>query len=225
MRVTHVRAASAPDKDVTTLDGGEASFCPDGRSVAFLRVPATPEVTAAQSALTAVAGGTAQERAPRQTALARAIARHGRIVLRDLASGADQVMNTGDLLKTGVTCAADGQVLFAGAADTDATSTQIYAARAGAEPRALTRGDGFKTPLKIDASGRTLLYSIPRQGPFRTPAAGGGRGAGRGGEPARQPLAILRLRAIRPRPARQVEDAVAEVVAAAVKTPRRRSAS
>jgi hypothetical protein len=74
-------------------------------------------------------------------------------------------------------------VLFAGAAESDAASTQIYAAHAGAEPRALTRGDGFKTPLKIDAAGRTLLYSIPRQGPFRTSAAGGGRGGGRGGEP------------------------------------------
>ena len=31
---------AAPATDVTTLDGGEASFCPDGRRVAFLRVPA-----------------------------------------------------------------------------------------------------------------------------------------------------------------------------------------
>ena len=72
-RITHVRAAAAPDKDVTTLDGGEASFCPDGRRVAFLRVPRSAELTRAQDAVAAAA--TAQERAPRQQALARLIAR------------------------------------------------------------------------------------------------------------------------------------------------------
>ena len=68
-RTTHVRTVTAPDKDVTTLDGADASFCPDGRSVAFLRVPLSPEITAAQAAVAAAA--TTQERAPRQQALAR----------------------------------------------------------------------------------------------------------------------------------------------------------
>ena len=44
-RITHVRAAAAAATDVATLDGGDASFCPDGRHVAFLRVPASPELT------------------------------------------------------------------------------------------------------------------------------------------------------------------------------------
>src|SRR4051812_16733890 len=35
-RVTHVRLAAAPGADAVTLDGGDASFCPDGRHVAFL---------------------------------------------------------------------------------------------------------------------------------------------------------------------------------------------
>jgi hypothetical protein len=174
-RTTHVRSVAAPEKDVTTLDGGDASFCPDGRSVAFLRVAPSPDIAAAQAAVAAAL--TAQERAPRQQALARLIARAGRIVLRDLAGAQDQELNTGDLLKTGVTCAADGAVLFAGAAESDATATQIYATRAGGAPQPLTKGDGFKTPSKIDATGRTLLYLNPRVGPFRT-GAGGGRGGG-----------------------------------------------
>ena len=175
-RITHVRAAASPATDLTTLDGGEASFCPDGRHVAFLRVPSSPDVTSAQVALAGAA--TAAERAPRQAALARLAARTGRIVVRDLGTGRDDEINTGDLLKTGVTCAADGAVLFAGALETDATANQIYLGRAGAAPQALTQGDGFKTPSKIDAAGRTLLYLVPRQGPFRAAAAGGGRGAG-----------------------------------------------
>ena len=193
-RVTHVRAAAAPGKDITTLDGGEASFCPDGRHVAFLRAPASPEITAAQNAVTAMASASAQERAPRQQALARLIARRGQIIVRDLTSSDEQSVDTGDLLKTGVTCAADGVVLFAGAAETEMTATQLYAARTGTAPKALTQGDGFKIPSKIDASGRTLLFTIPRQGPFRvatadpaqpggaaSAAGGGGAGGGGGG--------------------------------------------
>src|SRR5262245_42641657 len=78
-RVTHVRAVTAPDKDLAAIEGWDASFCPDGRGVAFLRVAPTSEINAAQAALAAATN--AQERAPRQLQLARLIARHGRIVV------------------------------------------------------------------------------------------------------------------------------------------------
>ena len=185
-RITHVRAAASPATDLTTLDGGEASFCPDGRRVAFLRVPPSADVTLAQAAIAGAA--TPAERAPRQAALARLVARTGRIVVRDIASGHDEEIGTGDLLKTAVTCAADGAVLFAGALESEATATQIYLGRVGAAPQALTEGDGVKTPSKIDAAGRTLLFLLPRQNPFR-PAAGGGRGGGGGTQPAADPAA------------------------------------
>jgi len=47
---------------------------------------------------------------------------------------------------------------------------------------ALTEGSGFKTPAAIDSAGRTLVFLIPRLGPFRG-AAAGGRGAGAPGAP------------------------------------------
>jgi len=175
-RLTHVRATAAPSVDVTSLPGGDASFCPDGRRVAFLRVPASPELDTAQAAVATAA--TAAERAPRQQQLARVIARTGRIVVRDLETGRDGDIDTGALLKTGVTCAADGAVLFAGAAEADTAATQIYVGRAGAAPEPLTSGDGFKVPSRIDAAGRTLLFLVPRQGPFRQGAAGPGTGRG-----------------------------------------------
>ena len=192
-RITHVRATAVTDTDLTTLDGGDASFCPDGRHVAFVRVPGSVELTRAQDALSSATS--AAERAPRQQALVRLIARDGHIVLRDIGSGRDEPIDTGDLLKTSVTCAADGSVLFAGAGETETASTQIYAARAGGPPRALTQGDGFKVPWRIDAAGRTLLFLVPRQGPFRQggagsapldpaaadPSAGGGAPGGAGG--------------------------------------------
>ena len=181
-RITHIRTAAAPTTDVTTLDGGEASFCPDGRRVAFLRVPASPELTRAQEAIALAT--TAAERLPRTAALTRLIARTGRIIVREMATGKDEEINTGDLLKAGVTCAADGAVLFAGALESETTATQIYLGRAGSAPQALTQGDGFKIPSKIDIAGRTLLFLVPNQGPFRSaepPAAGGeGRGGGAG---------------------------------------------
>lgn len=185
-RTTHVRAVTAPTRDVTTLDGGDASFCPGGRHVAFLRVPASAELAAAQTAVATAA--TNQERAPRQQTLARLVARTGRIVLRDIESGRDQAVDTGDLLKTGVTCAADGAVLFAGAAEADSETTQIYTARAAGAPQALTQGPGFKVPAATDAAGRKLVFLIPRQGPFRVAAAGG-----RGGATAATSFGVLTL--------------------------------
>ena len=93
--------------------------------------------------------------------------------MRDISTGRDEEINTGDLLKAGVTCAADGAVLFAGALESETTATQIYVGRAGSAPQALTQGDGFKMPSKIDAAGHTLLFLVPNQGPFRAAAAGG----------------------------------------------------
>src|SRR5262245_30056948 len=113
VRITHVRATANPASDVATLDGGDASFCPDGRRVAFLRVPPSPEINAAQMAVALAA--TTAERTPRQQQLARLIARAGRIVVRDIENGRDEEIDTANLLKTGATCAADGAVLFAGA--------------------------------------------------------------------------------------------------------------
>ena len=68
-RVTHVRATAAPANDVTTLDGGDASFCPDGRHVAFLRVPRRPSVTRRRNAL---AGAATRRRTRAAAAGARA---------------------------------------------------------------------------------------------------------------------------------------------------------
>jgi hypothetical protein len=178
-RTTHIRSIAAPATDQASLAGSDASFCPDGRHVAYLRVPSSPEIDRAQ-ALVDEATTTAQ-RTPRLLALNRLIARAGQITVRDLDTGVDLEMNTGDLLKTAITCAAEDAVLFAGAAADNLVSTEIYSVRPGGPPLALTQGDGFKVPSEIDASGRTLLFLMPRQGPFRMPSetvTGSGGGGG-----------------------------------------------
>jgi Peptidase family M28/Fibronectin type III domain len=175
-RTTHVRAISAANADQTTLSGGDASFCPGGRHVAYLRVNSSPELAKAEALVDEAT--TAAQRTPRVLALKRLMARTGQILVRDLETGADRELNTGALLKTAITCAADDTVLFAGAAEDNLTSTQIYAVRPESAPETLTQGDGFKIPSVIDASGRTLLFLMPRQSPFRmaseTATAGSG---------------------------------------------------
>ena len=74
------------------------------------------------------------------------MARTGRIVVRDLETGADHELNAGALLKTAITCAADDTVLVAGTPEDNFTSTQIYAVRAESAPEPVTQGDGFKIP-------------------------------------------------------------------------------
>src|SRR5262249_41299524 len=156
--------------------GGDASFCPDGRHVAYLRVASSPELAKAE-ALVDEATTTAQ-RTPRVLALRRLMARTGRIVVRDLETGAERELNTGTVLKTAITDVADDTVLLAGADEDNLASTQIYAVKSESAAEAVTQGDGFKIPSVIDASGRTLVFLMPRQGPFRMAAetATGGSG-------------------------------------------------
>ena len=71
-RVTHVRATANPGADVTTLDGGDASFCPDGRRVAFVRVPSSSDITTAQIA---VAGALTTAEARRASSSSRGSSR------------------------------------------------------------------------------------------------------------------------------------------------------
>ena len=174
-RTTHVRATASPSSDLVNLDGGDATFCPDGRHVVFLRMPPSPALTEAQAAASTAAGA---ERIAARQSIARLVAAQGQIVIRDLETARDERVDTGGLLKTGITCAADGAVLFAGAAEGDTAATQIYLARPGSAPQPLTQGPGFKVPAEIDAGGHTLLFLEPRGGPFG--GGSGGRGSGRG---------------------------------------------
>jgi hypothetical protein len=188
-RITHVRAMRSPRDDAFTLPGGNASFCPDGRHISWLRVEPTAEIRAAEADLSRAASSA--ERVPRLQALNRLIARDGRIMLRDTGTGHDEELNTGTLMKTSPICAAEASVLFAGAAAGDETAAQIYSVRTGASASASTEGAGFKIPRAIDAAGHTLIYQLPRLGPFRPPSAPAPRGAGSAAAGAAASFGIL----------------------------------
>ena len=121
-----------------------------------------PEITAAQAAVAAAV--TTQERAPRQQALARLIARSGRIVVREIC---DRPGCGAEYRRP----AEDGRDVRSGRhgavrrrADAETAAMQIYAARTGDAPQPLTKGDGFKTPFKIDAGGTNAALSLPASG-------------------------------------------------------------
>ncbi len=79
-RATHIRTTDRPDTDAGILPGGNVSFCPDGRHVAYVKTERTPEVAQAEAALATAAGA---ERAARLQALTRAVARASQLRLSD----------------------------------------------------------------------------------------------------------------------------------------------
>ena len=98
------------------------------------------------------------------------------IVVRDLASGKEDVWLGTGMSKSELKWSSDGEaVLFLGS--TAADRSDVYRLRAGQTPEVLTPEPGRKSNPVLDATGRTLIYTELAAN------AGGGRGsgAGRGG--------------------------------------------
>ena len=153
-RATHIRTTDRPDTDTGILLGGNVSFCPDGRRVAYVKTERTPDVAQAEAALETAAGA---DRAVRLQALTRAIARASQLRLADVTGGNDDPI-AGESFRGGpVLCGADG-IFYSSGGDDEARS-QISLARNGAPSQTFTTGDGLKTPLRTDHAGRTLLFS------------------------------------------------------------------
>jgi Tol biopolymer transport system component len=134
LRLLH---ASPPYGVATELTGFGGAFSPDGATLAYVKVTATPDAQP--------------------------------LVVRDLATGAETVLESGVLRKSSLVFGA-GVILFAGTAAEG--GTQVYSAGPGQPVRALTSGPGDKQPLGTNADGTAVLFTV------RT---GGGRGGGRGG--------------------------------------------
>jgi Tol biopolymer transport system component len=169
-RVTRVLRADGSTQPVAELRGSGAVFAPDGAKLAYLQLAApSTALREAQAAADTAGGG---ERQQRQAALNNLLASEWRIVVRDLASGTDTPVNTGNVGKTAVRLGADGAVIFAGAG-VDGGS-QVYLARADGAPTPLTTGEGEKALGEMSAKGSLALYTVRGRG---------GRGGGRGGAP------------------------------------------
>ena len=180
-RRTRVVRNDASRAVLADLPGVSATFAPNGDTVAYLKFVENPELTAAIKALDD-APLTAQGRNQLVQAVNYQVLRNTAIVIRNLTSGQERGLAAPNLLKTGLTFAADGRRLFfLGGSDTDETRNEIYAVADGQAPVRVGDATGLKAAPVVDPSGATLLYIVPNQNPLRRPQApGGGAGGGRG---------------------------------------------
>ena len=176
--MTHVaRLGATGAAPVAEVRGAGVAFAPNDARIAWIRPHADAAGPAPQAAWD--------------------LAQRGELVVRDLASGGEQVIPTGTLLKTDPAWKADGSaVLFVGASPSDLSRSDIYEASPTGAPRRLTSDPGHKSGIEVGSAGRTLLYRIDTTPTFRDPStaeAGAGRGGtaggrggrgGRGGGPA-----------------------------------------
>lgn len=172
--------AEAKGPVVAEIRGGGAVINATGTHVAWVRppqvMPSTEGLSAAQANL----------------ATAWALAKDGALVVRDLATGSERVVDTGALLKTSPMWAGDGsELFFIGGEEADLTRSDIYRTRAGGAPERVTTEPGSKSLIAVAPSGAALLYSATGAPTFRRPVAaaggppapGAGRGGGRAGGP------------------------------------------
>jgi hypothetical protein len=168
-RTIKLSSTGDPLKPVATLQGMRAVFSPDSTTLAYLRVTPSPSL---QQAAAAVDEGAAAGRGQRLNAFNAQLALQSRLVTRDLASGQETEIDTGQLRKQGLAFTSKG-IVFSGGPEEG--PGQIYAVAPGGAPSPLTSGDGDKTIGDVNSSGTALTYTVREQGAGR-----GGRGGGQG---------------------------------------------
>jgi hypothetical protein len=171
-RVTRLLPADGTTKPISELPGFGASFSQDGSRIAYLNVVVTDSL---KNAYAEFERAPQTERAQRATALNTQAASQARIVLRDLATGAETGLNTGAIRTSTPLFTAGSTILFAGTAANDA-GQQIYSVAPGKPARALTSDAGEKAIAAVTSTGNAVLFSSRQAGPGR-----GGGPTGRGG--------------------------------------------
>jgi hypothetical protein len=194
--VTRIVAVTNPATALAELPGTGAAIGHTNRKVVYLKLPASDELTKAQTALDSAQGVT---RLGAQQALNRLQAKLAQLIVRDLTTQQETELPTAGLLKTSPVFAADGEtVYFVGAPENQASRNDIYAIAPGAtQPAVITDADGFKTAPIVDPSGKVLLVAMPIANPFAVPrpapatpgtqpTTGNAAEAGQGGQGAPQ---------------------------------------
>lgn len=168
--MTRIVGAEENRQIVSDLPGTGAVFSPSGRRIAYIKVNRNKEIDKAQAELDAAPTQGAARRAAQQ-ALTLLLARHSIIILRELGSGSEVELKTGNLLKSTLAFGADSEtVYFVGEREGDVSRNDIYAITASsAQPAVVTECEGYKTAPIVDPTGRVLLFSVPNQNPFPTP--------------------------------------------------------
>ena len=179
IRVIRITRASAPQA-VAELPGFGASFSIDGTKLAYLRPAPSNAATTAQAALD---GAPPAERAQRLNALNQIIASEAKLVVREIGSGAENSLDTGDLHLFSVLFVSPSVLVTASASDDGAA--QIYEIGDGRAPVVRTTGESDKIFQSRNSTGTAVLFTT------RTRGAGRGARTGGAGAPAAFGLLIL----------------------------------
>ena len=173
---TRVIDPSSGWREVAVIRGTSCAFSPDGSSLAFLRVAATPAVIDARKELERLSAADEPDRqavTQQQRKVTQLEAAASQIVVRPLPSGEERVLSDGGLLKTALAWSADSrEVFFVGMKDADAKASDLYATAVGSTaPRPLTAELRVQGGADRRRGREVLVVPVLAQSPV---AAGGG---------------------------------------------------
>jgi Tol biopolymer transport system component len=167
-RRTRLAAIDRVTTPLAELPGFAAAFSPDGSQLAYLRVVADDQVRAAQALLESASSAA---RTQQLLSINASIAAQSQLVVHDIVSARDTMLETGTLRKTGLAFGANGRIVVSGVA-AEGGGEQIFELADGRPPVPRTTG-ADKTLQGINTTGTAVL--------FTTRTAGTGRGGGQGG--------------------------------------------
>jgi hypothetical protein len=156
---------------VTTLRAGGVVLAPSGGRVAYLRVDEDAELAAARAELARVAGGGNRDAMrPAMQRVQELEGRLARVVVHDLASGAETVLPDGALVTRALAYAPDMRAMYVLARPASGTDTTLYVVRGGgaSAPEPLGRGRVVGSELTVAPGGAHVVVSGSAAG--RTPS-------------------------------------------------------
>jgi hypothetical protein len=159
--VTHIVRSDDSTKVDREVKGRDLVFSPDGLQAVYLVLSESEEAVKAFEEARALSGR------QRTSALAQAELEYSRLVLLNLVTEEETVLDTGSLLVTQPLFGSKGNtVLFTGGTKDDKTTTSLYEFNLDSRRlRRLTSGPGFAQSPAL-ADGLTLIYRISTRNPF-----------------------------------------------------------
>jgi Tol biopolymer transport system component len=167
-RVTRLVATANPTQAIAEFHGSGAAYSPDAAKIAYLRIIQSPDLLAAQDAFDTAEG---TDRTERLNALTSLLNASTRLTLREVATGRESDLETGNVSKSAPLVGVGDVVIFTGAPDGKGAA-QIYLV-GDKKPVTFVTSDATEKVLgSINAAGTALTFTT------RQPGGRGGRGGG-----------------------------------------------
>jgi len=158
---TKIANLKDPQKDIKTIEGKNLKLSSDGLLAVYLIKKTSAEALKAFEEAKSLSGR------GRSRALAQAEMEFSAIAVKNMTSGEEKVLDTGNLLVTQPLFNSQGNsILFTGEVANDTTTTSIYELPLErGQLRRLTSDQGFAQSPAL-AGDRTLIYRISSRNPF-----------------------------------------------------------